>query len=253
MCLITFNWQNHGRYRLILVASRDEFFERPTAKLHQWESGIYAGKDLKSGGTRMGVHPSGRFAALTNFRDFSTVKENPVSRGQLVKDFLEGRLSPREYLTNVQKCQDQFEGFNLLVGEGDQLYYCSNYAEQVQEVSPGIHGLSNGLLDEPWKKVVASKAQMNALLQKEEPSLEKLLAMHLSTAEDELENLPNTGVEPEVEQSLSAAFIRDIQGYGTVNITVLCWGHDGKVDLLEQQVKRNGVFAGEERISFRME
>lgn len=188
MCLITFNWQNHGRYRLILVASRDEFFERPTAKLHQWESGIYAGKDLKSGGTWMGVHPSGRFAALTNFRDFSTVKENPVSRGQLVKDFLEGRLSPREYLTNVQKCQDQFEGFNLLVGEGDQLYYCSNYAEQVQEVSPGIHGLSNGLLDEPWKKVVASKAQMNALLQKEEPSLEKLLAMHLSTAEDELEN-----------------------------------------------------------------
>ncbi|QDH79265.1 NRDE family protein [Echinicola soli] len=253
MCLITFNWQGHHRYRLILVASRDEFFGRPTERLHQWESGIYAGKDLKGGGAWMGAHPVGKFAALTNFRDFRNVKENPISRGKLVTGFLEGRQSPEEYLADVEKYKDQYDGFNLLVAEQDDFYYYSNYAERARKIPIGIHGLSNGLLDEPWKKVVDAKSRMKAFLEKDELSLETLVGLHLSTEEDKLGNLPDTGIEPAVEQSLSAAFIRDIQGYGTVSVTAMLWSYDGEVNVLEKQVRRNGVFAGEEMVSFTME
>ncbi|GGF19252.1 NRDE family protein [Echinicola rosea] len=234
MCLITFNWQSHKRYRLILVASRDEFFGRPTARLHQWESGIFAGKDLKGGGTWMGIHPGGKFAALTNFRDFRNVKNNPISRGKLVRGFLEGRKSPEAYLVAVEKCQDRFEGFNLLVAEQDDFYYYSNYGDGAQDISPGVHGLSNGLLDESWKKVEESKSKLNSLLEEDGVSLEALVELHLSTEVDELGNLPDTGLKPEVEQSLSAAFIRDIQGYGTVSITGMLWGYDGEVSILEK-------------------
>ncbi|AWW31451.1 hypothetical protein DN752_15705 [Echinicola strongylocentroti] len=252
MCLITFNWRNHHRYKLILVANRDEFFGRPTAPLHQWENGVYAGKDLKGGGTWMGLHPSGKFAALTNYRDLDNLKEQPISRGKLVKDFLESDMAPKEYLERVKVKKDDYDGFNLLVGDGEQLWYYSNYAPSVEMVLPGLHGLSNALLDVPWKKVVDGKRRLAKQIQLGGLSMKDLAAVQYSQVEDKPENLPKTGVTIEVEQALSAAFIRDIQGYGTVNVSVLLWGVDGEVRFLEQQVNKNGIISSEEKLSFFM-
>lgn len=149
MCLVALSWKNHDEYPLIISANRDEFFDRPTAELHSWESGLIAGKDLRGGGTWMGFHTNGKWSLLTNYRDFSNPKKGEISRGKLVQNYLEGDLGPEAYLGSVFKEKDRYEGFNLLVSDGDKLFYLGNYAEDIQEVQPGIHGLSNGLINDP--------------------------------------------------------------------------------------------------------
>ena len=37
MCLILFAWKVHRHYPLILIANRDEFYERPTAPAAFWD------------------------------------------------------------------------------------------------------------------------------------------------------------------------------------------------------------------------
>ncbi|HSI75168.1 MAG TPA: NRDE family protein, partial [Lunatimonas sp.] len=175
MCLIAFNWQNHPVYKMVLVANRDEYFERPSASLHLWEEGFYAGRDLKGGGSWMGMHPNGRFAALTNYRDISNEKELNSSRGELVVDFLKGEMTPLDYLGFLQQRKMQYNGFSLLVSDGSKMYFLSNYQEEVQEVVSGFHGLSNALLDTPWPKVERAKSDLsNYLHETHIPEIESL-------------------------------------------------------------------------------
>lgn len=235
MCLITFNWRNHDTYHLILVANRDEFFERPSQSLHQWSSGFYGGKDLKSGGTWMGMHPNGRFAAITNFRDLAHLKANPVSRGKLVRDFLEGKEDPYTYLSQVQAVQENYDGFNLLVASGKEMFYLSNYGKGIQRVSPGTHGISNDLLNTPWPKVEKAKNDLRALLRNEQVDPDSLIQIHMSKETQPEANLPDTGLPLEKEKALSAQFIRLGDEYGTVNISVLLWKKSGEVTFLERE------------------
>lgn len=247
MCLITFAWKSHPRYMLVLAANRDEFFTRPTAPLFQWENGIYAGKDLKGGGTWMGIHPKGRFAALTNYRDLKNLKDKPVSRGKLVLDFLEDHSSPKSYLNSLKDKQDQFDGFNLLVGDQEEMWYLSNYGEKPIEVPKGIHGLSNSLINVPWKKVQESKLRLQEVMKQDEIDLRDLLEVNMGREEENVENLPETGLPLEIEKAVSAAFIAPINRYGTVGISGLLWEKDSqKVQFLEKQVLESGGYMDRE-------
>src|SRR5829696_4272707 len=57
VCLILFANEANSRYRLVLAANRDEFYSRPTAPAAFWEEApnVLAGRDLKGGGSWMGV------------------------------------------------------------------------------------------------------------------------------------------------------------------------------------------------------
>lgn len=233
MCLIAFNWNNHPEYKLVLIANRDEFYQRPSSPLHLWEEGFYAGKDLKGGGTWMGIHPNGRFAALTNYRDLSNEKERLSSRGELVVDFLKGEMSPLDYLGNLRQKKNQYNGFNLLVSDGAKIHFLSNYQEEIQEVDPGFHGLSNALLDTPWPKVQAAKSNLtNYLDDNQILGVESLVGLLQSTMTAPMEMLPNTGLNPTMEKSMSAQFIV-LADYGTVNTTAVLWKHNGEVLISE--------------------
>ena len=235
MCLISFDWGNHPEYQLILVANRDEFFNRPTASLQLWPSGFYGGKDLKGGGTWMGFHPNGRFAALTNYRDLGSPRSSPISRGHLVRDFLEGRDRPMTYINKIREKMDRYEGFNLLVAEGSQMFYLSNFRKEAETVSPGIHGISNAFLDTPWAKVEQAKTEMEDMIAKDQLDEDSLISLlqSRSYAADEL--LPKTGVPEEMERMLSAQFIKMGEEYGTVNTTVILWKHNGEVLIKERR------------------
>ena len=78
MCLLVFAFKVHPTYKLILAANRDEFYERPTAPAKFWDDNpnLLAGKDLKAGGTWLGITRYGKIAAITNYRDPSSIKEN---------------------------------------------------------------------------------------------------------------------------------------------------------------------------------
>jgi uncharacterized protein with NRDE domain len=234
MCLLTFNWGNHPTYKLVLVANRDEYFSRPSQPIHLWEEGFYAGKDLKAGGTWLGIHPSGKFAFLTNYRDFTQKKESKLTRGNLVKEYLSSSQSPVDYLEALQKIKGEFDGFNLVVGDRHQLLFLSNYQEEIQVLSPNLYGLSNALLDTPWHKVTLAKKQLQTFLDANSNNPQMLMqAVHSRVmAEDHL--LPDTGVGYAMEKKLSRQFITIDDYYGTVNSTVLLWKHTGEVILVER-------------------
>ena len=61
MCLVLLSFKNHTRYRLVLAGNRDEFYDRPTSPADFWEDdpNVLAGRDLREGGTWMGVTRNG--------------------------------------------------------------------------------------------------------------------------------------------------------------------------------------------------
>jgi uncharacterized protein with NRDE domain len=225
MCVIFVAYGRHPEYPLILLANRDEYYTRPTLVAGPWEDApeIFGGRDLVGGGTWLAVNKNGRFAAVTNYRDPSA-PAGDISRGKLVADYLKSRKTPRHYLNDVREVGASYSGFNLLVGEISaermQLLYCSNRIEGIVELSHGIYGLSNHLLDTPWPKVMKGKERLKCLLEGGDISDDRLLEMLADeTIADEAE-LPSTGIPFEAERALSAIFIRT-PGYGTRCSTLL--------------------------------
>lgn len=233
MCLVAISWKTNPEFPLLISANRDEFFDRPTAPLHQWDNGIFAGKDLKGNGTWMGFNPDGRWALVTNFRDFNKKQKGIISRGKLVLDFLTSTISPFDYLGRLVATRDLFDGYNLLVSDGDRLYYYSNYGNDPIEIPPGIHGLSNGLINEPWPKTELAKTQLEGLGQSG-ISPDQLIQILKSTETYPLEKLPKTGVSPEMEIKLSAQLIRMEPNYGTVSAAGVLRGNTGFTQFKER-------------------
>lgn len=223
MCLILFAYRAHPSYQLIVAANRDEFFERPTAAVHYWEDHphILAGRDLKQMGTWMGVTTSGHFAALTNYRDPKEKTEDKRSRGELVANFLKEKVDPEDYMKKVADTRHLYPGYNLLVGDQNNLYYYSNIENEIRQLKPGIYGVSNHLLNTAWPKVKQGREGLSKIIEKtDEEMIKPLLALlqYADPAPDEL--LPKTGVSHEWERILSPIFIES-DGYGTRSSTVL--------------------------------
>jgi len=217
MCLITFQWQPEAENKLILSANRDEFLNRPAQALHPWQDidGVYAGKDLSLGGTWLGIHKNGRFAALTNHRDVRIKgPELPISRGNLVLDFLTSDIDPLSYLELLATKSELYAGYNLLVADQHQLGYFSNRSEQAPRLlAPGVYGLSNGLLDSRWPKVEQAKQQLNDWLTIND-NQQPLAGLLSSTVIANDSRLPDTGIAVEMERMLSCQKII-MPNYGT--------------------------------------
>ncbi|MBK7109981.1 MAG: NRDE family protein [Bacteroidetes bacterium] len=216
MCLINFAFKYHTDYPLIVVANRDEFYNRPTESLHWWEDkpNILAGRDLKDGGTWMGITKEGKFAALTNYRDPQHIKENVQSRGELIPMYFNQEISLNTFHEYLKKHGSDYNGFNLIYGDTEHLFYYANKGNRWEEITPGVYGLSNAFLDTPWPKTQQSKEAFKQLLDKNvftENTMIDLLSDKNLAAEN---TLPNTGVPPELEKKLSAMFI-ETENYGT--------------------------------------
>lgn len=241
MCLIVFNYAPDDRKKLIVVANRDEFLGRPTQQAHFWEDqpGLLAGRDLKEGGTWLGIHTSGRFAAVTNYREVPFSIDGAISRGNLVVDFLAGNQSSMEYLTDLQTRFDQYNGVNVVVYDGAELGYASNRsASPPILLPPGLYGLSNHLLDTPWPKVELAKERLRQIL--DAPCSSEALGANmdlLNVLEDETEAadhlLPKTGVSLELERKLSAMTIK-MPDYGTRSTTVVTLFSNQELRLVEK-------------------
>jgi uncharacterized protein with NRDE domain len=251
MCLIALAWRTHPAYRLIVAANRDEYFGRASAPAGFWDDhrGVLAGRDLEAGGTWLGITLERRFAALTNYRNPADRKAGVPSRGALVSDFLTGKSAPSEYVKAVAREAMSYNGFSLLVGDADSLWFVSNRGDGPLRVEPGVHGLSNHLLDTPWPKVEKAKARLAQQLDKpfDAGAAFELLSDtgHAPSAE-----LPSTGVSLELEERLSAIRILASGGYGTRCSTVLCFASDGRVEFHERRYREDGGTDG--TVSYRL-
>jgi len=236
MCLLLFAFKTHPTYKLILAANRDEFYDRPTAPAEFWEEApqLLAGRDLRAGGTWLGITRKGKIAAITNYRDPSSLKKNAPSRGEIVNDFLLGHEDPDTYLNELSKKAAVYNGFNLILGEKGRLYWYSNRGEKPHHLSPGIYGLSNHLLDTPWPKVKMSKdALVRQISGEKNPPPEALFRILMDRTIPEDDHLPSTGVGLELERMLSPIFIQS-SNYGTRSSTLLFIDHHDEVTFLER-------------------
>jgi uncharacterized protein with NRDE domain len=241
MCLIVFAWQVVPASPLVAAGNRDEFYERPAATADWWTdySQVYAGRDLRGGGTWMGVTRDGRFAAITNVRDPLTKRDPAPSRGELVAGYLTGDMGPEAYIASIAPGASQYNGFNLLVGDADKLVWLTNAVTDDERngraLAPGVYGLSNGLLDDPWPKVVRTKAQFSSLLCQGAPE-DAYFEMLTDTTRASDCRLPKTGVSLEWERVLSAVCIQSPE-YGTRTSTVARIFSNGTAALQERVIR----------------
>lgn len=240
MCLILLSYQQHPNYRIVLAANRDEFYNRPTERLHEWpdQPGILAGRDLEHQGTWMGITRTGRLAAITNYRNPAAIKPSSPSRGQLVAGYLESTLPPGEYLKGVATDGYRYNGFNLMMGNQQHLFYYSNQSGKPEELSPGLYGLSNHLMNTPWPKVAQGRKAMARALTTDDHILDPEIFIEL--LEDQTHppesRLPDTGVGLEMEKMLSPMFITS-PFYGTRSSSVLLIDVHGMVTFVERTWK----------------
>ncbi len=255
MCLIVLAWKASPWTRLAVAANRDEFFARRTAPAAWWRDApdVLAGRDLEAGGTWLGITREGRFAALTNFRDMSAPKKDGApSRGALAADFLRRRSAAADYVVAIQAGAGRYHGFNLLVSDGAELWSFSNVEGDPERLRPGIWGLSNHLLETPWPKVTTARRRLEAALGAAEDAEDlehRLLDLLADRTVAPDGALPATGLPPEWERALSAAFV-ELPGYGTRASTVLVVGRDRTASFKEKNFGAGGAPLGDVREVF---
>lgn len=256
MCLAIVAVARHPDWPLVIAANRDEFHERPSRAVEPWPGAphIIAGRDLQGGGSWLGVTTQGRVALLTNVREPRRHRPDAPSRGRLVEEFLRQEQSAANYAQHVEREAMVYNGFNLLVGDRSEMWYCSNRLEpSVRELAPGISGLSNAALDTPWPKLTRTRravADHLATAKSLEPdSLFAILADRSRPTDSEL---PDTGVGLETERLLSSAFIAHAT-YGTRCSTLVLLRSDGQLSVLERSYRPDGGEAGEVTWQFQVE
>ena len=256
MCLIAFAIHASDRWPLVVAANRDEFFDRPSLPLTRWQNpagqSIVSGRDVRAGGTWLGMTPSGRFAMLTNVRELPTIQPSdaaspspspffaPKSRGELVMRWLENSIDANQFM--AQTDSQAYAGFNLVLGDARAGHWTwlSNRTFAAgahrpkpagwcsRALAPGVYGLSNAALDTPWPKTLALKAALadaikNASVTPDAPPIDRQLWTALENRQRaSREGLPDTGLPLAVEEALSSVFVDSPErAYGTRCSTLL--------------------------------
>jgi len=244
MCLMVLNWRPDHEWPLLLVANRDEFRERLTRPMHWWPGAaangdLLAGKDLKAGGTWLAIDQSGRFALLTNIRPGYIGKTGSRSRGELPLRFLNEHTEIETFHDRLRDTLPEYGGFNLILSDGQRLFWFSSAHPDGQWLEPGIHSLSNDALNTPWPKTRQAHRQMAEQANRfEQGDIDSLgILTDRQTADDAA--LPDTGVPLEWERQLSAQTITG-ERYGTRSRTWMRMNRNGYIGVDEVQLTSSG-------------
>lgn len=256
MCLILFSYCAHRHFPLVVAANRDEHYSRPAAQAGFWSDcpDVYAGRDLEKGGTWMGINTNGRFAAITNYREGQAGPAAPRSRGELVSGFLTGDAAAPDFFSQTAQLANAYNPFSMIAGAPGALSFYSNRSKGILPITPGIHGLSNHLLNTPWPKVTAGTAAVAATRDLDDPdAISGLLFSALAECKraQDLE-LPDTGISRQRERELSPPFISG-EHYGTRTSTVLLVHASGDVFFHEKRFGPHGAPLGADARGFRLE
>lgn len=225
MCIAYLSLGVNPNWPVFIAANRDEFHGRAALTARPWPEAphIIAGRDLAAGGTWLGLSRGRRWALLTNFREPGAHREDATSRGWLVSDFLLGDMSAEDYTTSIHARADQYNGFNLIVGQGLHAWYVGNHAACTGPVplGPGRYALSNHALDTPWPKVERLRTRLDTLVPENDGLLlEPVYEILRDGVQPDDSRLPATGLPLEMERLLSSIFIVSPR-YGTRCSTII--------------------------------
>jgi uncharacterized protein with NRDE domain len=230
MCLVAIALDQDRRFPLVVAVNRDEYFERPTARLAWWSPApgapeILGGRDLKEGGTWLGITAAGRLALVTNIRRPGSFDPEAPSRGTIVPLWLRGQHTAERFW--VQVALSGYNPFNVIAADfrRGECFWASSDVASPRRLDRGLYGLSNAGLDTPWPKVTALKASVREALVCADSAHALSTCLFAALADrtpvDDAA-LPDTGVPLDWERQLSPAFIRTPdQRYGTRSSTVV--------------------------------
>lgn len=249
MCIVAFAWKAHPRWQLVAIGNRDELHARPAEPAHRWEDAehLLAGRDTLAGGTWLGISEQGRFAVVTNLYGFGPPVPERASRGDLLKDFLSG---DGRYADIGSAEYSDFNPFNLItVAQGEALVHSNRPDKSMSILPDGVHGLSNGMIQQPWAK----SPELNRGLQRwmangsDDPAMlfEYLLDQNTHEPAGLAGLSSSTGLQPEH----SPIFIRN-PTYGTRCSTVVAIDHSGNGVFIERRFAASGTATGETRLPF---
>ena len=157
-----------------------------------------------------------------------------------------------EYLKTLIEGGHRYNGFNLIFGEVDQLYWYCNRAGSQKKLEQANYALSNDLLDTPWPKVRRIKKGMQDILQKPgEIKIEEVFSVLKDKHIAEDSNLPDTKVGLEKERMLSPIFITS-PDYGTRSSTVILIDRKGHVVFQERTFNSTPDHTGVVEYEFRI-
>lgn len=265
MCLIIVSYRQNQDFPLIVAANRDEFYARPTAAIDWWTDAlqILGGSDISQNihGAWLGTNRQGRFAAITNFREPGKDRKDAASRGLIVRRYLEGGVSTADFVRELVETAGNFNGFNLLFGTKDELWYYGNRSgERPAPVSPGLHVLSNALLDTPWPKTLRAAEKFHAL-RGNPPAAQHVFDLLADSTQADADDVQRTGLPLNYEIALSSIFIAQKfrrgwffrrVGYGTRASSYLTFSRTNEITFHER-TWINGKPAGDRDFRFMSE
>lgn len=246
MCLVTFIKNAHPVYPLILLANRDELYDRPAAPIHRWTEypNVTAGMDLKEYGTWLGYTDKGRIIVVLNhpFQDWEPSLEPPRSRGKLLKDYLTKDFTIEDFEQYLREKRTEYNGYHLLYGTFDDLRYYSNIEDRFQTFDKGLYCLANTKDDLSNHRVDRSSDILQQFVdtQTGEINPEELTAFFMDKeVTEKMENYPKE-LDREMAINNSSIFIEG-EDFGTVGTTALLVKNDGTVHVREVTYDRGGI------------
>ncbi|MEX1011566.1 MAG: NRDE family protein [Balneolaceae bacterium] len=245
MCLLLVAWKKIPGVPLLIAANRDEFYNRASEPAHFWpeEPNLLAGRDMKKGGTWLGLHRTGKIAALTNYRDLKRAKSGEKSRGELPVRYLNSDISASRFPEMISSEMNLYDGFNMLLYDSHSLWYFSNREPkgrgEAKSLTEGVYGLSNAFLNTPWPKIEKTRSRFKKLITTS--AISELGLFELLTDRETWPSgkLPDTGLTPEMEEAVSAPFIKT-EHYGTRCTTLLWVYEDGQARFIERSYYPGG-------------
>ncbi len=153
MCILMVIHRCIEDYPIVLAANRDEYYDRPAQEPHllATDPAVWGGRDVRAGGTWLGVNAHGLVVGLTNRRIHQEHEPDPQrrSRGLLCLDALRYGTAAEAAAFLAHEPPDRYNPCNLmLVDQEEAFWVCYEGKAQVHRLCPGIHILANGNLND---------------------------------------------------------------------------------------------------------
>jgi uncharacterized protein with NRDE domain len=160
MCTLALYFKVFPGYSMVVAANRDEHYDRPSAppSLASTSPTILAGKDLRAGGTWLGVNDYGLLVGILNRRQKpgSVAQDTYRSRGLLCLELL--RLRQVDDLDQVFPAltPNGYQPFTVVCADAESacVAYNSDQSIERMRLADGLHVFSNSFeFDAPSKKI----------------------------------------------------------------------------------------------------